>query len=146
MDVLIGYEYSSFKKFEDNTVSNNFKNAYQSFLKMKNDINTIVIDGNNYNLSKTKTIIKNINPYKITHLRINGKIFYKTIFHGKDINVVVDGSISSGYGGQGPTEFMSIIKTLGINEDEMEKYIHGTHRGEDEECQMFTVVLIDNIE
>lgn len=83
MEILIGYEYTSLWHFEADHTINNFKTAHEEFLKLKADLSTIVIDENNFNLSekinRVKTIIQNIKPYKITHLRITNRSIYNNI-------------------------------------------------------------------
>lgn len=90
---------------------------------MKLDHKHIFVDGNNYNLDVLIEMVKNLKPYKITHLKIEGKIFYKTIFQSESKLILVDGPLTSGYGGQGPSEFAKLLSNLGFDDDILEKYI-----------------------
>ena len=87
-------------------------------------------------------MIKNLKPYKITHLRIEGKIFYKTIFQSDNKAILVDGPLTSGYGGGGPTDFANLLRYIGVEEDVIEKYIF---KKQGESCLETTFILVENI-
>lgn len=151
MNVLINVnEMDAFEYIveEENARKNGFSNQYSFinnklfFDKMKLDHKNIFVDGNNYNLDVLIEMVKNLKPYKITHLKIEGKIFYRTIFQSDNKVILVDGPLTSGYGGQGPVEFAKLLSELGFEEDILEKYIF-SKLGDG--CIETTFILADNI-
>jgi hypothetical protein len=127
-----------------NNLSSNysFVNSELNFDNMKVDSKNIFIDGNNFNLDVLKTMIKNLKPYKITHLRIEGRIFYKTIFQSDTKAILVDGSLTSGYAGGGPSDFGKLLKYIEVDEEIIEKYIF---KKQGEACLETTFILADNV-
>lgn len=119
-----------------------FINSELYFEKMKLDHKNIFVDGNNYNLDVLIEMVKNLKPYKITHLKIEGKIYYKTIFQNESKLILVDGPLTSGYGGQGPSEFAKLLSNLGFDDDILEKYIF-TKLGD--ACIETTFILAENV-
>lgn len=131
----IKHDFSKAKKYS-------FVNSDLNFDNMKSESSNIFIDGNNFNLKVLKDMVKNLKPYKIIHLRIEGKIFYKTIFQGENKAILVDGSLTSGYGGAGPTDFANLLRYIEVDENIIEKYIL-TKQGE--ACLETTFILSDNV-
>lgn len=121
---------------------NSFAISNKTFDDMKLDHRNIFVDGNNYILDTLMKMVSNLKPYKITHLKIEGRIFYKTIIQNDDKAILVDGPLTSGYGGQGPTEFAKLLNHLGLDEETINKYIF-TKQGD--ACVETTFILIDNI-
>lgn len=150
-EVLVNVNQSEeieFKKASDEiqkgrASNNSFANSNKTFGDMKLDHRNIFVDGNNYNSDTLIKMVSNLKPYKITHLKIEGKIFYKTIFQSDNKVILVDGPLTSGYGGQGPTEFAKLLNHLGFDEEIIDKYIF-TKQGD--ACVETTFILIDNID
>jgi len=56
--------------------------------------------------------------------------------------ILVDGPLTSGYGGGGPTDFANLLRYIGVEEDVIEKYIF---KKQGESCLETTFILVENI-
>lgn len=151
MEVLVKLNEMDVSKYiveKERTIQNGIPNNYSfvnsdlNFDNMKFDSKNIFIDGNNFNMKVLKHMVKNLKPYKITHLRIEGKIFYKTIFQNDNKAILVDGPLTSGYGGGGPTDFANLLSYIGVEEEVIDKYIF---KKQGESCLETTFILVENI-
>lgn len=149
MKVLVSRNVLDVESYFRETNNNSNASKVKPFIKseiffdeMKLNQKNLFVDGENYNLEVLITMVKNLKPYKIIHLKKEGQIFYKTIFQSDNKSILVDGPLTSGYAGQGPKEFAKLLSELGIEEEILEKYIF-TRLGEG--FIETTFILPDNI-
>ncbi|MCD8845193.1 hypothetical protein [Staphylococcus gallinarum] len=119
-----------------------FINSEFHFSEMTLDPKNIFVNGDNFNLDILIDMVKKLKPYKITHLRIEGQIYYKTIFQSDNKVILVDGQLTSGYSGHGPSDFAKVLYEIGFDDDTLERYIF-TRTGD--ECIETTFILPDNV-
>lgn len=59
--------------------------------------------------------------HEVVHYRQGGT--YLTFLVGSEFDIVVDSALTSGYVGTGSNGFVSMLKEIGINEDEAKKFV-----------------------
>ncbi|WP_341775898.1 hypothetical protein [Staphylococcus hyicus] len=101
-------------------IKKDFENRFD---KLHEDNKNIVIDNDSYKLDQMKLLIHKLQPYKVTHLKIEGEIYYKTIFQCRDIAILVSGCLTSGYKGAGSNEFAMVLKEIGFDDATLDSYI-----------------------
>lgn len=152
MDVLIkdlSYDVVKFKEDKEDYKHSNGQGEFPNeilgfedkFQKLKNDNSNIFIDNENFKVKIVSDLIQKIKPYKITYIKVENSIYYKTIFQGTKLSVLVDGALTSGYGGRGPSDFAHILKDIGFDEETLKEYVYSRRSG----ANYIEFVLPDNI-